>query len=86
MGFWGGIIIGTFLGANLGLIFGCVIAASRRRENSQEFLWNQSNVEMAVMDEAVVDDAVIDGRCPDNRLFSRCNKSSQAIPTPSSQV
>ena len=53
MNFWTGIIIGVFVGANIGIVVAGVIAASKRRDYEEIFQPGQYP-----MDEAALDDAV----------------------------
>jgi hypothetical protein len=48
--FWTGAVIGIFLGCNIGIVMGCILASSKIRELEHEF-------DSAVMDTAVMDGA-----------------------------
>ena len=51
MGFWWGLIIGIFAGANIGVVIAGLLAGSKREESSQDLLWDRLHMDEAVMDE-----------------------------------
>ena len=55
MEFWWGLIIGTFAGANIGIVMAGLLAGSKREETSRDFLWDQLHMDQAVMDAAPVE-------------------------------
>ena len=59
MNFWTGIIIGIFVGANIGIVVAGVLAASKRSDYADIFQPGQYP-----MDEAVIDEAVPAGSLP----------------------
>ena len=62
MGFWWGLFIGAVAGVNIGIVFGCLLAASKRGETTEELLQDPDlHMDQAVMDEVVADD-ILPGR------------------------
>jgi hypothetical protein len=59
MNFWTGIIIGVFVGANIGIIVTGVLAASKRSDYAENFDLGQYP-----MDEAVIDDVIPSSKLP----------------------
>ena len=53
MNFWTGIIIGVFVGANIGIVVGCVLAASKRSDYKEIFQSGQYPMDKAVHDDAI---------------------------------
>jgi hypothetical protein len=53
MNFWAGIIIGVFVGANIGIVVAGVLAASKRSDYAEIFQPGQYPMEEAVIDDAV---------------------------------
>ena len=53
MNFWTGIIIGVFVGANIGIAVTSILAGSKRSDDAESLHLGQYP-----MDEAVIDDAV----------------------------
>ena len=53
MNFWTGIIIGVFMGANIGIAVTSILAGSKRSDDAESLHPGQ-----CPMDEAVIDDAV----------------------------
>ena len=53
MNFWTGIIIGVFVGANIGIVVAGVIAASKRRDYEESFQPGQYPIDEAALDDAV---------------------------------
>ena len=53
MNFWTGIIIGVFMGANIGIAIASILAGSKRSDDAESLHLGQYP-----MDEAVIDDAV----------------------------
>jgi hypothetical protein len=51
MNFWTGIIIGVFVGANIGIIIAGVLAASKRSDYAEIFQPGQYPMDEAVMDD-----------------------------------
>jgi|OpeIllAssembly_1097287.scaffolds.fasta_scaffold194627_2 hypothetical protein len=54
MEFWWGLTVGIFTGANIGIVIAGLLAGSKRKELSQEYLWDQLLMDRAVMDETPV--------------------------------
>jgi len=69
MNFWTGIIIGVFIGANIGMVVSGALAASKRRDYEEIFQPGQYP-----MDEAVLDDAV-----PASSLWSSLDRPHSDI-------
>jgi hypothetical protein len=51
MEFWWGLIVGAIAGANIGVVLAGLLAGSKREEKSQDYLWDQLQMDHAVMDE-----------------------------------
>ena len=54
MGFWGGLFIGLFTGANIGVVVAALLAGAKRDESSEESLLHGLQVDQAVMDDTPV--------------------------------
>lgn len=52
MEFWLGLIIGTIVGANIGVVIAGLLGGAKRVGNSEEYLWDQLHMEQAALDEA----------------------------------
>ena len=52
MGFWFGIIIGLFMGANVGIVVAGLLAGCKHQKSGSEHPWDQLHVDQAVMEEA----------------------------------
>jgi gas vesicle protein len=64
MGFYGGLIIGVLVGANIGIMVTGLLAASKRAEPRQDYLWDQLHMDQAVMDETPEETQRAAGRLP----------------------
>lgn len=53
MNFWTGIIIGVFVGANIGIVVGGFLAASKRNDYKEIFQPGQYSMNKAAHDDAV---------------------------------
>lgn len=82
MGFGWGIVIGIIVGANLGIIWGAVLAASKRRESTQDLLWDQLHAGHSVMDQAVMDEPVAGAPLAGNHRGSAPALASQPNSSP----
>lgn len=51
MEFWLGLITGTIVGANIGIVIAGLLGGAKRVRNSEEYLWDQLHMEQAVLDE-----------------------------------
>ena len=51
MEFWWGLSIGAFAGANFGMVVAGLLAGCKRKEINQDYLWDQLQMDQAVMDE-----------------------------------
>jgi hypothetical protein len=52
MGFWFGITIGLFLGANVGVFVAGLLAGCNRQKSDSDYPWDQLHLDQAVMEEA----------------------------------
>jgi hypothetical protein len=75
MNFWTGIIIGVFVGANIGIVVAGVLAASKSRDYEEIFQPGHYP-----MDEAALDDAV-----PASSLWSSLDRQHSDIVQPHAQ-
>ena len=55
MEFWWGLTVGCFAGANIGIVVAGLLAGSKRKEINQDYLWDQLQMDQAVMDETPVE-------------------------------
>jgi len=51
VGFWYGITIGVFLGANVGVFVAGLLAGCKRQKSNGGYPWDQQHHDVAVMDE-----------------------------------
>lgn len=54
MEFWWGLTVGIFAGVNIGIVIAGLLAGAKRKELSHDYLWDQPQMDQAVMDEAPV--------------------------------
>lgn len=52
MGFWNGVIIGLFIGTNVGIVLACLLAGSRRDPGRSVFPADWMHMDEAVMENA----------------------------------
>jgi hypothetical protein len=75
MNFWTGIIIGVFMGTNIGIAVAGILAGSKRSDDAESLHLGQYP-----MDEAVIDDAVRSRRAGSSLPFSHSEVSCSARP------
>lgn len=55
MGFWWGLIIGIFAGANIGVVVAGLLAGAKRVESSEEYMRDRPHVDQRVVDKIPVE-------------------------------
>jgi hypothetical protein len=55
MEFWWGLTVGGVAGANIGIVLAGLLAGSKRKEINRDYLWDQLQMDQAVMDETPVE-------------------------------